>query len=118
MEMSKRLKRKNFFSAAVLADLVVHNLVLSYVWNERTRQAVGKELWHQNTLAQDDGKRSKEAPSTCKKLICSEGQPVHGWRSVKPCDPAENARHIAMLCASRRTTRRRRSSHAISPQSP
>jgi hypothetical protein len=43
MEMSKRLKRKNFFSAAVLAEMVASHLYLFYV-DERTRQAVGKEL--------------------------------------------------------------------------
>jgi hypothetical protein len=51
MEMSKRLKRKNFFSAAVLADMVANHLYLFYV-DERTRQAVGKEL-HIETHALD-----------------------------------------------------------------
>jgi predicted MPP superfamily phosphohydrolase len=43
MEMSNRLKRKNFFSTGVLADMVANHLYLFYV-DERTRQAVGKEL--------------------------------------------------------------------------
>jgi hypothetical protein len=43
MELSKRLKRKNFFSTAVLRDMVANHLYLFYV-GEKTRQAVGKEL--------------------------------------------------------------------------
>jgi hypothetical protein len=43
MEMSKRLKKKNFFSTAVLRDMVANHLYLFYV-DERTRQAVGQEL--------------------------------------------------------------------------
>jgi predicted MPP superfamily phosphohydrolase len=51
MEMSKRLKKKNFFSTAVLADMVANHLYLFYV-DERTRQAIGKEL-HIETHALD-----------------------------------------------------------------
>jgi hypothetical protein len=59
MEMSKRLKKKGFFSTAVLGDLVAHHLYLFYV-DERTRQAIGKELHietHSHNMMESGSKR-------------------------------------------------------------
>ena len=61
MEMSKRLKRKNFFSTAVLRDMVANHLYLFYL-DERIRQAVGKELVIETHSPKIRGSRSKKLP--------------------------------------------------------